>query len=163
MANIKKLIELAREHLEINEEVKCVIFGTYETKILGNESVRAGVFLATNKRLIFFAKKMFGFDLEIFPYSNISSIEINKGMMGHSISFFTSGNKVKMKWITEENKGDVQKFVEYVKENMNKNTSGENSSLDIVDQIKKLAELKEQGILSEGEFQTQKTKLLSKI
>ena len=49
--------------------------------------------IATNKRLIFFAKKLTGFDLEVFPYKNISSFEMGKNLMGHHVSFFASGNK----------------------------------------------------------------------
>ena len=37
------------------------------------------------------------------------------------------------------------------------------SSSDVPDQIKKLAELKEQGILTEDEFQSKKQQLLSKM
>jgi len=163
MASVKKLTQLAKEHLQVDEEIKHIISGQYETKILGKDSIRKGIFLATNKRLVFFAKKITGFELEVFPYSNISSIEMSKGIMGHSMSFFASGNKAKMKWIKEENKGDVQKFVEYVKENIGKKSSSENSSSDIADQIKKLADLRQKGILSEDEFQSKKTQLLSKM
>ena len=54
------------------------VLGAYETKIMGRDSVRNGIFVATNKRLVFFAKKLTGFDLEIFPYKNISSIEMRQ-------------------------------------------------------------------------------------
>jgi len=163
MASIKKLTHLVREHLENDEEIQHTISGQYETKILGQDSVRGGILLATNKRLVFFAKKITGFDLEIFPYSNISSIEMSKGIMGYRMSFFASGNKVRMKWIKEVDKGDVQRFVEYVKGNIGKKASDKNLSLDLTDQIKKIAELREQGILSENEFQSKKTELLSKL
>jgi len=49
--------------------------------------------------------------MEVFPLINISSFEQGKGAMGHKISFFSSGNKVAMKWIQ---KGDVKKFIEYM-------------------------------------------------
>lgn len=85
---LKKLIEQSKEHLDQDEEILHSVLGVYETKILGSESVRNGTFLATNKRLVFFEKKLGGFDLESFPYENISSFEASKGLMGHSISFF---------------------------------------------------------------------------
>lgn len=130
---------------------------------MGHDSVRTGVFLATNKRLVFYAKKLTGYDLEVFPYSTISSIEMGKNLMGHKVKFFASGNKASMKWIKE---GDVQKFIEEVKGRIGKKEAVQGvmpTSDDIPAQIKKLADLKEQGILSEREFETKKKELLAKM
>ncbi|MEI5907826.1 PH domain-containing protein [Bacillus spongiae] len=54
-------------------------------------------YVATDKRIFFYDKKTFGYNTDIFPYENVSSIEMRKGMMGHSITFCSSGNTVKMK------------------------------------------------------------------
>lgn len=131
-----KLIEDARTHLYPGEEIFASVLGAYESKIMGKDTVRNGVFLATNSKIVFYGKKMFGYDLEVFPYSNISSIEMGKGMMGHTISFFASGNKVKMKWI---NYGDLEGFVKRVKEYIGKKeTTGPSSSGSVADELKKL-------------------------
>ena len=92
------------KHLDADEEILASIMGAYETEIMGNDSVRNGVFLATNRRLVFFAKKLTGFDFESFPYDKISSLEAGKNLMGKKVTFFASGNKAAMKWI---NDGDV--------------------------------------------------------
>jgi Bacterial PH domain/Short C-terminal domain len=156
MAKLEKLVNLAKEHLEPGEQVVASVLGAYETKIMGKDTLRNGVFLATDRRILFYGKKMFGYELEVFPYANISSFEISKGMLGRSISFFASGNKVKMKWI---NQGEVDKFIEHVKENVGKKSEAK-SSLSAADEIKKLAELKEAGILTEEEFEAKKKQLL---
>ncbi len=160
---LKKLIEQSREHLDSDEQILFSVLGAYETKILGSDSVRNGAFLATDKRLVFYAKKLTGYDLESFPYSNISSFEASKGMMGHSISFFASGNKVRMKWI---NGGDVKGFLEHLRNSAGKrsqlSTSSETTNTkSVVDELKDLAELRDQGILTEEEFQQQKEKILN--
>lgn len=159
---LSKLVEQAKTHLDQDEEILFSILGAYETEILKNDTLRNGVFLATNKRLFFYAKKLTGYDSESFPYSNISSFEASKGMMGHAMSFYASGNKVKMKWI---NAGDIDGFINHVRSNMGKKSSENEthaaSSSSIADELKKLAELKESGILTEEEFQQQKEKLLS--
>lgn len=162
MANYNKNLELVKEHLEENEELKSSLFGSYECKIMGSDSVRNGVFVATDKRIVFFAKKLMGYDLESFPYENISSLEKSKGMMGHSITFFASGNKAKMKWI---NQGDVDEFTDYVNSKIGKKGSSLNPDKvdDIPSQIRKLSELRDQGILTEDEFTQKKTELLSKM
>lgn len=156
MAKIDKLVKEASQHLEPNEPIVASVLGAYETKIMGKDTLRNGVFLATDRRILFYGKKMFGYDLEVFPYANISSFEIGKGMLGRSISFFSSGNKVKMKWI---NQGEVDKFIEHVKENVGKKSEVK-SSVSVADELKKFAELKEMGVLTEEEFEAKKKQLL---
>jgi len=48
------------------------------------------------------------------------------------------------------------------KESENKSNNKEMPGYDVAEQIKKLAELKEQGILTEEEFEQEKSKLLNK-
>ncbi len=73
MAKEEKLVDRAREHLEPGEEVLAAVLGTCEVKIMGSDSTRTGVLIATDRRVVFYAKKMTGFDLESYPYSTISS------------------------------------------------------------------------------------------
>jgi hypothetical protein len=96
-------------HLQEGETIISSIFGAYETKRMGNETVRNGVFAITQNRIIFFAKKMFGYDLESFKFDKISSIERSKNFMGHSITIYTSGNDVKIKWV---NDGEFPQFMD---------------------------------------------------
>lgn len=169
MANYKKSLVLVKEHLNNGETIHSSVYGVYEIKLMGNDSFRHGIFIATEERLVFFAKKLFGYDLESFPFKNISSIEKSKGFMGHSISIFASGNNAKMKWI---NDGDISKFTEYVNSKIGHSESNniqanqnENDilKLDIPRLIQKLTELKDKGILSEDEFNSKKGELLAKI
>ena len=165
MANYKKNLRLVKEHLQEDEEIKSTIFGVYETELMGGDTVRNGIFVATDRRIVFFAKKMMGYDFESYPFENISSIEKSKGMMGHAITFYASGNKVRMKWI---NKGDVKEFSEYVnsmlgKQNFADNKKGSGDTGDIPTQIKKLSELKDQGILTDEEYEKKKNELLDKM
>jgi hypothetical protein len=160
MAKIDKLIEKAQSHLEPGENIIASVLGAYETKIMKSDTVRNGIFLATDQRLVFYAKKLAGYDLEVFPYSSISSIDMGKDLMGHRISLFASGNKTSMKWI---NTGDVQQFVQIVKERIGKKEEKSNPTIDIAEQIKKIAELKDLGILTEEEFTSKKQELLLKM
>ena len=163
---IDKLIQMSREHLDDEENPVEVVMGTYETELLGTDSIRAGIFIATDSRLVFFAKKMFGFELESFPYSNISSIEMSKGLMGHSISFFGSGNKVSMKWIQSQDE-NVQRFVTFVRSKLGKSSNSDSSDVrqqnDIPEQIRMIAELHAQGILTDKEFESKKQELLARL
>tara|TARA_B100000787_G_C16054716_1_gene232828 strand:+ start:73 stop:558 length:486 start_codon:yes stop_codon:yes gene_type:complete len=161
MANYKKLLILVNDHLDNGETIKFSVYGAFEVKIMGKDSIRNGILIATEKRVLFYAKKLFGYDLESFPLKNISSLEKSKGFMGHSISFFASGNKAKMKWI---NDGEILKFTEYINSKIGHSESVNNQSeIDIPALIKNLADLKEKGVLSEEEFTTKKKELLAKI
>ncbi len=117
MSKINKLTEKVKEHLDINENILTVVLGSYEIERFGQKTARKGIFLTTDDRLVFFAKKLIGYELEVFPYSNISSIEVGKGIMGHTISFFASGNKVKMKWIIRQD-DSVKKLVNHIRDHI---------------------------------------------
>jgi hypothetical protein len=107
--NAGKHLASLSEHLQPNENIISSIFGVYETRRMGNKTVRNGVFALTETRLLFFAKKMFGYDLESFKFDKISSIERSKSALGHSMTVYTSGNDVHVKWI---NDGDFVDFMD---------------------------------------------------
>lgn len=162
MAGYKRLLVLIKEHLQNEETIKASVYGAYECKIMGTDSVRNGVFVATENRLVFFSKKIIGYELETFPFKSISSIEKSKGMLGHAITVYSSGNNAKMKWIKSDN-GDVLALTEFVNSNIGNAGTSESNQFDIPAQIQKLANLKEQRILTEEEFISKKTELLAKI
>jgi hypothetical protein len=120
--------------------------------------------------LVFYAKKVGGYDLESFPYENLSSFEMSKGMMGHKMSFFASGNKVTMKWIKQ---GDIPRFTETVRARMGKvatrggddqpPASPDTSQAGVAEQLRQLASLRDDGILTDDEFQAKKAELLAKL
>ena len=98
-----KLLALARLHLDDDETDLRSVRGTYETKRLGSDSVRNGILIATNKRVVFYAKKAVGHDIKHIRYKAISSIDTGKNMMGAYITLVVSGNEAHLKWI----KGDA--------------------------------------------------------
>ncbi|MBH9965598.1 PH domain-containing protein [[Bacillus] enclensis] len=162
MAKLDKLVKAAQEHLESGEKITHSVLGAYESKIMGKDTVRNGAMLATNQRILFYGKRTFGYDLEVFPYENVSSIEMGKSMMGHHIAFFSSGNKVKMKWI---NHGDIPGFIAHVKENIGKSPAkaqavATQESSSAADEIKRFADLRDSGVITEEEFDAKKKQLL---
>jgi hypothetical protein len=166
VAKLEKLTEQARAHLEHGEEILGAVQGTYETKIMGSESIRSGSLIATDRRVVFYAKKLGGYELESFPYNNISSFEQGKNMMGHNITFFASGNKVHMKWIKTDK--DLALFTETVKRTMGSSRTpaaapSPAAQPDVMDQLRKLGELRDAGVLTAEEFDAKKADLLSRM
>ena len=154
MAKLDRLLARAGEHLEADETVVSAIDGTYETEIFGADSTRSGVLIATDQRLVFYAKKVTGYDLESFPYGSISSFEQSKNMMGGNVKFIATGNAVSMKWIKAEN---LREFTREVKSRMGAAKAPAAPAAaepDIPDQIRKLGELHTAGILGDDEFES---------
>lgn len=157
--------------------------GTYEVTILGSDTVRMGVLIATDSRIVFYAKKLGGYDLESFPFGNVSSFEQSRGMMGHSISFFASGNKVTMKWINDA--AAMQRFALVVRASMQPTATptrlnipgrdvaqpvaptpaapSANNHASIIDAIARLGDLYQAGVLSQDEFSAKKAELLARL
>ena len=80
--------------------------------------------------------------------------------MGHTLSFYASGNRVQMKWI---NYGDIAAFVNFVKSKMNEKNIKSNSTTSAptsVEQVKEMKELLDMGIITLEEFETKKKELL---
>ncbi|MFT6290407.1 MAG: hypothetical protein ACJAR2_000995 [Ilumatobacter sp.] len=172
MGKEAKLIEQARGHLEQDEQVIAGVLGTYEVEIKGSDNVRSGVLCATDRRVVFYAKKLTGYDLESYPYASISSINQGKNMMGNKVTFYASGNKVNVKWIQDVEKLSV--FMNVARANVHAKTTqplaptmppaaAPAAQVDIIEQIKQLGELRDAGIVTDSEFEGKKAELLARL
>lgn len=112
MAGRDKTLEHFSQHLLDNEIIVADVFGTYEGKILGKDALRNGILVATNHRVVFYTKKLFGYELETFYYNRISSIQRGKSFfLGDIVTIVTTGNTASLKWIKA---GETGVFVDYV-------------------------------------------------
>lgn len=92
------------------------------------------------------------------PITEVSSIQL--GMMGYmQITIETTGGK-KYK-IPCIKKKEVKNAIYQAQEAFNPSSNNSSSNVSIADELTKLTQLKEQGVLSEQEFIKQKEKLLS--
>lgn len=171
MGKADKLLEQASPHLEQGELVRAAVMGAYETKVMGSDTVRNGVLIATDRRVVFYAKKLGGFDLESFPFGNISSFEHGKSMMGHHVAFHASGNAVQVKWLQPAT--DFAAFIDVVKEAMNaKHRAVEPAAtpaatsaptVDVIELLKQLGGLRDADVITDEDFEAKKTELLSRL
>ena len=145
-----------------DEIVENMIQGTYNN---GN-----GILVATNRRLVFVDKGiLYGLKVEDFAYDKISSIQYETGILFGKLTIFTSGNKAIIENVI---KAKVRTFGDWVRARVSapatnqierQNSLSQNNSegtIDIADQIERLAKLKEKGHLTEEEFTAQKRKFL---
>lgn len=164
MAKEEKLVERAKDHLDPGETVLISAMGAYETKIMGQDSIRNGVLIATELRVLFFAKKIGGHEIESFPLKNISSFESGKNLMGGTITFYASNNRVHVKWIVPAASADV--FLQVVRKGMHDNppaAASQPAGVDVLAKIQKLGELHAAGVLTDEEFSNKKAELLTQI
>lgn len=146
------------------EDVIDAVSGAVDGKVLGNaKGKQNGVLVLTGNRVIFYYKKMLGgYMTEDYPISKISSVNFGMGMMGGEIKLHASGNDLHMVWIPKDE--GAEEFAKAIKSQMvdqkQETKVPSNDEPDVADQIKKLADLKDQGILTEDEFTTKKKQLL---
>lgn len=150
---IKELPEILAE----NEQVSNIIQGTYDNG--------QGILISTDRRLIFIDKGiMYGLKVEDFPLNKITSIQYETGMLLGKVKIHTSSN---VATIDNVEKGSARKFAEFVRDKLSQpigQMSSQNSSVpNVLEQLEKLAKLKENGIITEEEFTEQKKKLLEKL
>lgn len=154
---VKPDIKALPDILNQNEELIDILQGMYND--------RNGLLVLTNIRVLYFSKKLIGgMTVEDFPISKISSIQYNTGFMSAQIKIFASGNTAEFKMYTKKR---VKEFVDNVNSKLNptdaSKTNDSEQKDDFASKLEKLAKLKEQGILTENEFNEQKTKLLANI
>ncbi|PIR25633.1 MAG: hypothetical protein COX62_04530 [Deltaproteobacteria bacterium CG_4_10_14_0_2_um_filter_43_8] len=115
MASIDKLKDNLQTHLFENEKILATVQGSFAKDFFNSKIYKKGILSLTNKRILFYSKKIFGYIMESFPLENVSSIEFSSGLMGKEISFFATGNKAKLKWIQ---RGEVDLFIKKAQESI---------------------------------------------
>lgn len=161
---LEKLMAGAQQLYQEGETMQAAIGGTYEGNFAGNDIVRDCVLVATDARVIFFALRLGGYDHESFPYGRISSIDSGKTLMGHKVTLYASGNTVSIKWVKDPG---LPGFLEYVNARLTEGSAARSqpsaSEPDVLDQLRKLGELRTAGVITADDFETKKTELLSRI
>lgn len=171
MENCRRIKSKAKEIGFLwKKEVNMLCNVMLETEVLeagvsGMIDGNLAIIAATNQRIIFLDKKLVGSSFEDYPYSKISSIAYETGLLMGKIKIHTSSNVSEIKRVA---KTDAMSFVNKVREVMEANSISNTqttvvSQESVMDQLKKLGELKSLGILSESEFEDQKTKLLARL
>lgn len=102
------------------------------------------------------------------PFENISSIDTVKKQLGWYYSIVItemSGKKHEIQALTKDDAMNASKFILEMKAHVKKMAQNNNNSnnVDFTQQLLNLAKLKDAGVLSQVEFETQKNNILSKM
>lgn len=119
--------------------------------------------LVTDQRVVFWGRGMMSNATDAFYYDDIVSVEGSQQFLLGEIVLNVRGAKERF---TSMVKKDVPVAVKMIREQVDKHRRVPNQPVvteSIPDQIKKLAELRDNGILTEAEFQKKKAELLSRL
>lgn len=146
------------EHLWDNEQVERMVSGTY--------GGGTGLLVLTDRRLLFLKEGMMKQTLEDFPLEKISSIQWSSGITLGKLIIFTSGNKGEIVNIAKK---DGKNLADLVWERIAGGSKSATASplepaavgpASVADELKKLAEFRDAGVLTEDEFAAQKLRLI---
>jgi hypothetical protein len=142
----------------------------------GGSKGSPATFFVTSQRLIVRNPSMMGMreDFSSVNYDKISSLNVKKGFFSSTLKIMAEGFAGDIDAIDKEK---AEKIMSYIEEKMNQaTTSAVQSRTDTTttitsnpqsssaaDELTKLARLKEQGILSEAEFNQMKQEILKKF
>ncbi|MEU4414861.1 SHOCT domain-containing protein [Nocardia salmonicida] len=157
----KREINHLHEHLLPGETVEHLAKGKYESEL--------GIVALTNQRLLFVFHGVIRSRTEDFPIPVISSVQSKSGFVFSEMTIHASGNRAV---IGEMLAADAAAITDAVRRKIAEFRQPSPAlpafspvppPVDPVDQIKRLAELRDAGILSESEFETKKQELLGRM
>lgn len=163
----KHVVKFREKHLKPGEKV-IASGGGYIGEMMGSgdKTQHNGALIVTDSMVYFYRKGLLGEVLENMPLKSITSIERKSTLGHHTIRLHTSHDDLSFKCV--EGKNIVENLVEAIEAGRStsqltqpNNIKGQEESA--IDKIKKLAELKDAGVLTEEEFQEKKSQLLSEI
>jgi hypothetical protein len=126
----------------------------------GDKTQHNGVLLVTNERVAFYRKGFLGEVLETIPLKSITSVA-RRSILGYrTIRLHTSHDDLEFKTFDKAAEEALTKAIE---EGRNAGAAAPPAAPDYLEMLKKLAELKEAGVVSEAEFQSKKAELLAKV
>lgn len=188
----KPVLEYMATNVEEGETIVATLLGTGEKTSVGalfgeqaGAALGGSYLLVTDRKVVILKSGVgtwgtgsFGIKTKTFLYDHIASVDVSKrwlfgeieivsaGMVEKGMGgFFAGAQKESVVQFEKKHYEEVQKLAAKIRElaSLTRQSRIGAATVDIPDQIKKLASLRDAGILSEEEFAEQKQKLLSKL
>ena len=181
----EELNEIKKIEKILNSDEKVLLVARQSRLMPGGSAVTPDNVIATDRRVIIRDPYMLGLKAELIdiPYDVITSVKLQKGVFTSTILFKapTLLNKSKLGLLDENLGGEddqegviealpkdkAEELLEIIRRRMKSTGNGESTSnvdsMSVADELKKLSKLKQDGILSESEFQKMKQHLLEKM
>ena len=96
-----------------------------------------------------------------FDFNHIASVEIDTPLVGFSsISIYAGGTQMTASGFTKAEVKQIKEGIEKGKSSMKNGTNTGGSSSSLADELKKLKDLADSGVITATEFEQQKNKIL---
>jgi hypothetical protein len=168
----KELEEIQRVANRVVRDEKVMFVARQSRFKPGGAKGTPATLFVTSQRLIFRNPSMMGMreHFSSVNYDKISSLDIEKGIFSSTLKIRAEGFAGDVDAIDKEK---AEKILLYIQEKMDEATTSamhsqrdthtSNPQLSAADELTKIARLKEQGILSEAEFNQMKQEILRKL
>ncbi|MGM0213632.1 PH domain-containing protein [Enterococcus sp. AZ109] len=153
-----KLFNVIADHLRQDEEVKLCFIGVHNRKSPTKDDGFYGYAL-TNRRFVMGQKRLIGDDLKSIPLTSLQDLQLRMESTTATLTIFTSDNPVTIMLTSHE----AEDIVQSIKENIEEEPAPvekQSNSLSKAEQLLKMKELLDIGILSEDEFEQIKKDIL---
>lgn len=130
---------------------------------VGNYGGKTGLVAVTDQRVLFLQASMVGSQQEDFEFDRITSVESSKGMTSGNLKIHSAGNVAELKAIQPRER--AQEIGEYVRSHLGRpaQQAAPTAAPDPADQLRKLGELRDAGVLTADEFEAKKAELLARL
>jgi Bacterial PH domain/Short C-terminal domain len=177
-----ELEEIEKIEKILSSDEKVLLVAKQSRLMPGGSALTPNNVVATDRRVIIRDPYMLGLKADVIdiPYDVITSVKLQKGVFTSSILFKapTLVNKTKLGLLDENIAGEddqegviealakdkAEELLEIIRRRMKATNDRESASsidtISVADEIRKLSKLKQDGILSEAEFQQMKQRLL---
>jgi hypothetical protein len=122
----------------------------------------------TDRRVVFVEEGMLRKTLEDFPYDRISSVQTHTAMMKGKLTIFASGNKAVIEQVFPKRR--AVEIGDYIRARIQKGEQATPApattvtpAADPSERLRKLAELRDAGIISSDDSETQKARILAEM
>jgi hypothetical protein len=140
-------------HLMQDENVLYLTDGFYKGR---------GIILVTDKRVIFFSAGLLNSRVEEFPIKSISSIQYKTGLMFGTLEIYASNNKAEIEQVLKERVAAMTKIIRDLMETSSQPQAAAvaPSPATAAEQIRELAQLRDDGLITSEEFDEKKRSIL---
>ena len=141
------------------EEVIDVTTGNAEVTRMGSKTRRRATLLVTDRRVVIFSKKLGGYDVQDYAYGLLTGVDHKKGLTSGHVNLRAAGDSADVQQVQKD---DVERIAQVIRDRMAvaHSHTATTSGGSVADELVKLAQLRDAGVLTEAEFASQKAKLI---
>jgi Bacterial PH domain/Short C-terminal domain len=160
-----KRLGKAQQVLLGDERVLDGATGLIQVRRMGSETARSGVVLATDRRVILFTTKIGGYDVQDFAYGLLTGVDHKKGIVFGDLHLNAAGDRAHVKQVP---KADIERLAQAIRDQMalarrpaaHAQPPQPAAPADPHEELRKLAALRDEGIITTDDFEAKKRQLL---